>query len=638
MPRQLLVDEAGDVVALRLGGRRSARHRRAGRALRGRSRGATTALRSSAQQGDQPQENENVISKGLAFLSGAISALFALINGSQGKASSTGTARIVQQLGSSPVDAQSDLPLYCLGPFPQCTEASDLRRPRHFTVVTTAALPWTTGPAVNPLLRCLHLAKRGHTVVLLLPWVEREDQKQLFPEGELFDTKEEQEEYILRWCATRAGMDASKLPLRLQWYDARYVEGVRSIFPNGDLSQQLGDGPCDVLILEEPEHLCWYHEGGRWPQLFAHVIGVVHTNYDAYLKAMTYEGLLSAPAVRDSLFFSFTSLVCSAYCDVTVKLSGAGVYLPNEVVCNIHGVRDEFMEVGRHAGKRSRGSDQSSSSSSGKAKAYFLGKAVFQKGWGELLSLLEEAGHSCAELTFDGFGSGPDWEAISERADRLAKSGGAQLKVATGLDHGDDTFHDYPVLVNPSTTDMLCTVTAEALAMGKRCVLARHVSNAVFEEHFSDRCHFFDPRDVAGFERSLRKALAAKWPGPLSDEQQQMLSWSAAVDRLIDVAEVRVLSGTLSRPSDVQSSQLAYDLHQGIQTTTPAIGDYLKDVTLRESSSSAASTPWEQYLNRWRQTNTGRSLFGKVENYMTELKQGASEQQEKLLEMLQGGV
>ena len=88
-----------------------------------------------------------------------------------------GEAALVQQLGRTPIDAGRGLPIYSLGPFPRCTAASDLRNGgRDVTVITTASLPWTTGPAINPLLRSLHLARKGHKVILLLPWLELRDQ------------------------------------------------------------------------------------------------------------------------------------------------------------------------------------------------------------------------------------------------------------------------------------------------------------------------------------------------------------------------------------------------------------------------------------------------------------------------------
>ncbi|CAE7945893.1 DGD2 [Symbiodinium sp. KB8] len=89
-----------------------------------------------------------------------------------------GGASLVQQLGRTPIDAQKGLPIYSLGPFPRCTEASDLRsRARHVTVITTAALPWTTGPSINPLLRSLHLARNGHRVIFVMPWVRLKEEQ-----------------------------------------------------------------------------------------------------------------------------------------------------------------------------------------------------------------------------------------------------------------------------------------------------------------------------------------------------------------------------------------------------------------------------------------------------------------------------
>jgi hypothetical protein len=94
---------------------------------------------------------------------------------------------------------------------PWVTADSNLKDPRRrICVVTTAALPWRTGTAVNPLLRALYLTRGRpkHYVTLAIPWLaEESDRISTLGKQYSFSNQAEQEEWIRDYCRTRAGCE-----------------------------------------------------------------------------------------------------------------------------------------------------------------------------------------------------------------------------------------------------------------------------------------------------------------------------------------------------------------------------------------------------------------------------------------------
>jgi hypothetical protein len=129
-------------------------------------------------------------------------------------------------------------------------------------IVTTAALPWMTGTAVNPLLRAAYMTdertEAGGSVTIMLPWLERKpDRDSLYGKNREFDTPEEQENFLRTWLMETAKLPQASERLKIEWYPAWQNKVENSLYSMGDITALIPADAVDIMILEEPEHLNW---------------------------------------------------------------------------------------------------------------------------------------------------------------------------------------------------------------------------------------------------------------------------------------------------------------------------------------------------------------------------------------------
>ena len=386
-------------------------------------------------------------------------------------------------------------------------------------IFTTASLPWMTGTAVNPLLRAAYLSRLNKKVTLVVPWLSPSDQSDVYPHNIVFQRPEQQEAYVMDWIKKRVPFEPN---FKIKFYPAIYAKEKGSLLPVGDITKCVPDSQADIAILEEPEHLNWYHPGRRWNKKFQYVVGIVHTNY------LDYVSREEGGNIKKNIVKSINSLVCRAYCDKVIKLSGAVQHLPKSEICNVHGVSPRFLEQTARETEAgtSSGSPQKGEFTKG---VYFMGKALWAKGYSELLDLLSRHKQSFgSNIPLDVYGSGPDFDEIKSRA----TTSGLSLNFLGAKDHQDRSFRDYKVFINPSLSDVVATTTAEALAMGKFVIVAEHPSNHFFAQF--PNCMVYTTEEE--FSECVTRALKEE-PKPLSSEDRYRLTWEAATERLINVAE-----------------------------------------------------------------------------------------------------
>lgn len=223
--------------------------------------------------------------------------------------------------------------------------------------------------------------------------------------------------------------------------------------------------------------------------------------------------------------YGLSAWMVKAYCHKLIKLSPVlQTYAPEkEIVSNIHGIRAEFLQVPRP---------------SMEGGIYFLGKLLWAKGLDVLLQLqtdhCKRTGHY---FPIDIIGSGPDQADIeaaftssTKKKKRTAASIPAQFM---GRQDHLEYCTNYKIFVNPSLSEVLCTATAEAIAMGKFVLIPVHPSNTFFE--LFPNCLLY--RNKKEFSQLLQYAMAHT-PEPLSDDLKYSLTWEAATERCIAAASI----------------------------------------------------------------------------------------------------
>lgn len=588
------------------------------------------------------------------------------------------------------------------------TKLSDLRPPhRRIWIVTTASLPWRTGTSVNPLARALYLA-RGRPknfVTILLPWLtEREDQRKLFGDDQVFNTMQEQEDWIRKYCRERVE-DAENL--RIRFYPAVYHEAFGSIFATVDICALIPKSEADVAILEEPEHLTWFRvppemedtitdgdsreiEELGWAAKFNHVVGILHTNYSAYLDQYG----MGSSFIAGTALGLLSSVVVRAYCHRLIRLSGTLPELAKskETTANVHGVRSEFFV--REEPQFDAGQHTSS-------PIYFIGKIIWAKGFDKLLETEDKYRNKTGRFfPIDIYGKGNDEEAIKRAffgrqgiatvntkreteasqlsaesstdqtaADLFRSEGSLRRQVddrkegdlagiafakpptqqvdslpnpleilgdisTKTMDMGittlvaggkiseklfdlafhavfskkveeDGTYFDPPqskfelrkhpipgrflgvkdhamlrddyghkIFLNPSETEVLCTTTAEALAMGKFVIIPKHPSNDFFQQFPNCLMYSSEKECLEKIQWALDRV-----PQPLTPEQKYQLTWEGATERLFaaaaqEEAEVEQRKGDMNLARlHIESAKKGHFIHTFLTNRQPKSDD-----------------------------------------------------------------
>lgn len=367
-------------------------------------------------------------------------------------------------------------------------------------VLTSAALPWMTGPSFISLWHACGLGALGHRVLYFLPWLGARSQRSLWGTVRFASFADQVE-----WLCEEAGtLGCPPLP-DCRPYRAVYLPRLRSIVPLEDVFRAVP--PVRALIASEPEHLSWYPlSRGRRHIRAGRTVGLTMTNYDTFIRSSD----VPFPGQVARLVAFLHGRALRQRIDLPLSLS-PGLSLPGTPmpVERITGISAHFARVAPVTSQT--------------AGAYFLGTFLWEKGIGDLPEIALRAG-----AAMDVIGGGRDEAALR----RLAGETGAPLRFLGQDRRFWETIIRYRVMVNPSRSEVLCTATAEALVAGRHVVLPRCPGNLPFEAY--PNAHFYT--DTDGAVAALRHALAVLPEPPVVARRD--FDWMTACRKLAELSHL----------------------------------------------------------------------------------------------------
>lgn len=358
-------------------------------------------------------------------------------------------------------------------------------------VLTTAALPWRTGPAIFSIWHAGGLAALGHRVAYGVPWLDGASQKRLWGRV-LFARPEEQADW-LRAEARRLGVPP--LP-DIFFFKGVFSKTLFSIFITEDAFAAAP--PARAFLVQEPEHFGWLPVTRARRRVDAEtVVGIVMTNYGYYIRR---RGRPDRAAFARFVEWLNVRLM-RKHADVIVPLSPAlDLRAVEDLVTwqQVTGVLNAFAEVPPVP--------------EGNDRVYFLGRLTWDKGLRDVIDVAKRL-----NVAIDVYGEGPDQEAIHA----AAKAAQAPVRFLGPSASPWEVMADYRVFFNPSLSEVLCSTTAEALVAGRHVVLPDCPANQPFFD--LPNVHVYRTPEQA--EQLLRHAMTAETLPPT--EARRRFDWDS---------------------------------------------------------------------------------------------------------------